>query len=165
MKKAPPASASGPEAMLGVGLQVAEAMRLLKDLMSGARKVDNLPAGWDYELPRLLRNYLTPGVGAPSEVSFNPTKTFHCEADTAMNRRPPAIGLAHELIHALHNSSGVNLALVERNGQNIEEIITTGMAPYNYEPLSDNMLRSKWPSDLGLRENYGITGSVRSASV
>ena len=70
-------------------------MTILQDLMSGKRTVANLPDGWDYELPRLLRNYLTPGTGSASLVEFNHTKTFHCLDDPAMHKRPPAIGLCH----------------------------------------------------------------------
>jgi hypothetical protein len=164
LKNAPPPGLPGSQAMFAVGLQTADAMGILKELMDGTRKVNNLPAGWDYELPRLLRNYLNPGSGGASTVSFNPTKTFHCEDDPAMNQRPPAIGLAHELLHALHNSRGVNLSLVKRNNENIEELITTGMAPYNFEELSDNKLRTQWPTRLELRENYFITGPVTSVS-
>jgi len=58
------------------------------------------------------------------------------------------------LIHALHNSSGVNLALVKKDSENIEELITTGMPPYNFEELSDNKMRSQWPQHLNLRMNY-----------
>lgn len=154
-QKAPARPGASPqEVMLKAGLQTAAAMGILQDLMAGRRPVSDLPADWDYELPRLLRNYLTPGRGAASKVSFNHMKTFHCIADPAMHRRPPAVGLAHELIHALHNSSGVNLAIVKKNNENIEELITTGMPPYNFEELSDNKMRTQWPTELSLRKNY-----------
>jgi len=148
------AGASPQDIMFNAGLQTRTAMSILQDLMSGKRSVTDLPPNWDYELPRLLRPYLTPGGGAASKVSFNHTKTFHCTDDPAMFKRPPAIGLAHELIHALHNSSGVNLALVKKDSENIEELITTGMPPYNFEELSDNKMRSQWPQHLNLRMNY-----------
>jgi hypothetical protein len=135
-------------------LQTTAAMSILQNLMAGTRPLTDLPKEWEHELPRLLRNYLTPGSGAASKVAFNHTRTFHCVNDPAMHRRPPAIGLAHELIHALHNSSGVNMKLVGKDGENIEEIITTGMPPYNFEELSDNKMRTQWPSHLALRTNY-----------
>lgn len=153
-KKPAPAGMSAQDVMLHAGLQTAAAMAILQDLLAGKRTVSNLPEDWDYELPRLLRNYLTPGTGAASVVKFNHTKTFHCLDDPAMHKRPPAIGLFHELIHAFHNSSGVNMALVKKDGENIEEIITTGMPPYNFEELSDNKMRTQWPSHLELRRNY-----------
>ncbi len=153
-KNPAPAGSSPQDIMFNAGLQTGTAMSILQDLMAGKRAVTNLPPDWDYELPRVLRPYLTPGGGAASKVSFNHTKTFHCTDDPAMFKRPPAIGLAHELIHALHNSSGVNLALVKKDGENIEELITTGMPPYNFEELSDNKMRSQWPQYLNLRMNY-----------
>ena len=61
---------------------------------------------------------------------------------------------AHELIHAPHNSNGVNMAPVKKNNENIEELITTGIPPYNFEELSDNKMRTQWPAELHLRHNY-----------
>ncbi len=142
------------EIMLKVGLDTAEKMRILKDLASGARPVTQLPAGWEKDLPRLLRNYMTPGAGSGSTVEFNATKTFHCVDDLAMHQRPPAVGLGHELIHALHNARGVRMGIVNANNEKLEEIITTGFPPYNFEEISDNKLRTQWPSFLHLRENY-----------
>ena len=98
---------------------------------------------------------MAPGRGTGSKVSFNTEKTFHCVNDPAMHKRPPAIGLAHELIHALHHSLGTSLVVVINVNENLEEVVTTGMAPYQYEPISDNKLRTQWPSRLEIRENYG----------
>jgi hypothetical protein len=36
----------------------------------------------------------------------------------------------------------------------LEELITAGMPPYNFEELSDNKMRTQWPSRLHLREDY-----------
>ena len=36
----------------------------------------------------------------------------------------------------------------------LEEIITTGFPPYNYEQFSDNKLRTQWFSHLELRLKY-----------
>lgn len=150
-----PGSVNTPGAvMMKIGLEVADKMQILKDLASGARPLSKLPAGWDKDLPRLLRNYMTPGTGSGSSVEFNHTKTFHCVDDPAMHRRPPAIGLGHELIHALHNAKGVRMGILNSNNEKLEEIITTGFPPYNYEEISDNKLRTQWPSFLHLRENY-----------
>jgi hypothetical protein len=154
MKKPAPQGASPQDQMMSVALQTAAAMQILQDLMAGTRSVSNLPADWDYELPRVLRQYLTPGSGGDSKVGFNCTATFHCAHDPAMHLRPPAIGLAHELIHALHNSQGKNMVLIAKNNENIEELITTGIPPYNYEDFSDNKMRTQWPRQLELRKNY-----------
>ncbi len=150
-----PIPRSGPQGvMMQVGLDTAEKMRILKDLASGAQPVTRLPNGWERDLPRLLRNYLTPGRGSGSTVNFNATRTFHCVDDPAMHQRPPAVGLAHELIHALHNARGVRMGIVNTNNEKLEEIITTGFPPYNFEEISDNKMRTQWPTYLHLRENY-----------
>jgi hypothetical protein len=154
-QKAPAApDASAHDVMLQAGVQTGVAVKMLQDLMAGKSTLLDLPADWKYELPRLLRRYLTPGPGSDSTVSFNHAKTFHCVGDPAMHQRPPAIGLAHELIHALHNSTGMNLSLVKKNEENIEELITTGIAPYNFEDLSDNKIRTGWPKMQELRTSY-----------
>ena len=44
--------------------------------------------------------------------------------------------------------------LVQKNNENIEELITTGVPPYNFEDLSDNKMRTQWPKNLELRKNY-----------
>jgi hypothetical protein len=137
------------------GMAIGTTIQTLKDLMSGACPVGKLQNDWLFHLPRLFRSYMTPGRGAGSTVNFNSTKTFHCVDDLAMYQRPPAVGLAHELIHALHNSQGINLALVVQNNQKLEEVVTTGMPPYNFEGISDNKMRTQWPTNLELRENYG----------
>jgi hypothetical protein len=36
----------------------------------------------------------------------------------------------------------------------LEELITTGMPPDNFEESSDNKMRTQWPSRLHLREDY-----------
>jgi hypothetical protein len=41
-----------------------------------------------------------------------------------------------------------------RNNENIEELITTGMPPYDFEELSDNKMRTQWPSHLHFRQDY-----------
>jgi len=136
------------------GLATGTTIQTLKDLMSGACAVTNLPPDWQFHLPRLFRSYMTPGRGAPSTVNFNSTKTFYCVDDPAMHQRPPAVGLAHELIHALHNSQGVNLGLVAQSNQKLEELVTTGLPPYNFESLSDNKMRTQWPTNMELRLKY-----------
>lgn len=142
-----------PGATAGAG-PVGTVTQTLNDLMSGVCPLAKLPGDWRFQLPRLLRAFLTPGRGADSTVNFNYEKTFSCKDDPAMHKRPPAVGLAHELIHALHNGQGMNMVLVANNGQNLEELITTGLPPYNFEALSDNKMRTQWPSNLALRLHY-----------
>ncbi len=145
--------------------QTAKAKGILRELMAGSLSVNQLPVGWDYELPRLLRQYLTPGPGGPATVKFNPEMTFACKDDPAMHERPPTMGLAHEMIHAMHAAEGTNMRLVSRNNQRLEELITTGMAPYQYEAISDNKMRTQWPSFVALRENYTTAAGTTRVKV
>ena len=96
-------------------------------------------------------------------MNFNPTATFHCKGDPAMHKRPPAIGLAHELIHALHAATGVDMWWVVKNNHRLEEVITTGMAPYQYEEISDNKMRAQWPTEIGLRKDYTTKAGTTKA--
>jgi hypothetical protein len=137
------------------GLQIAGTIQTLQDMMNGRITLDKIPADWRYHLPRLLRDHMTPGTGSDSTVNFNPTKTFNCPLDKAMHQRPPAVGLAHELIHSLHASQGLLMSLVRNpQGENLEELITTGLPPYHFEEISDNLLRTQWPQDMSIRTRY-----------
>lgn len=133
---------------------IANHVEALLMLASGEIPLSSLPDPWKNDLPRVLRNYLTPGPGASPTVKFNPLGTMHCPHNPPMHGRPPAIGLAHELIHALHCMRGVNQRDNRIGGEKLEEIITTGFPPYNFEEFSDNKLRTQWPSRLELREKY-----------
>lgn len=95
-----------------------------------------------------------PGWGLSPKVKFNPLGQWHCVHDPAMHQRPAAIGLAHELIHALHCMKGIDMGDVISGHEMLEEIITTGFPPYNFEEFSDNKFRTQWPSKLELREKY-----------
>ena len=149
-----PTKATATQTMAKADEMMVKAKTMLENLTTGSLKLSELPESWKFNVPRLLREHMDAGKGTGSKVSFNATKTFHCVNDPAMHQRPPAIGLAHELIHALHNSQGKGLGCVIQNNQNLEEVVTTGMAPYQYEPISDNKMRTQWPTRLELRHNY-----------
>ena len=140
--------------MAKVEREVANKAQVLEAFVSGTAHVTQLPAGWGEDLVRLLRNYLTPGSGSGSTVEFNTTDNFPCDRDPAFHRLPPAVCLGHELIHAFHNAKGVNMQIRNAKGEILEEIITTGLPPYNFEEFSDDKLRTQWPEHLHLRETY-----------
>jgi hypothetical protein len=48
------------------------------------------------DLMRFLKPWLRPGTGGGSRINWDPDKQLGCMGDT-MEKRPPAIGLAHEL--------------------------------------------------------------------
>jgi hypothetical protein len=108
------------------------------------------------DLIRLLKNYLTPGEGASCKIRFDPDAEYACELDAEGTRRPPAIGLAHELCHAWRNVSG--LRLFEDSTRSLvddDEIMTTGLPPYENEEVSENMFRAQWQGEqLQMRKDY-----------
>lgn len=94
----------------------------------------------------------TPGNGTTSEVGFNPD--YEPQYPGGESCRSPAIGLGHELIHAMHNGDGTNLGtyadstdLGVPGGSNHEEAQTIGRGAYANDPITDNALRR----DLGYK--------------
>ena len=134
------------------------AMGTLQDLMEGRlglALLAQLQPGWTYDLPRLLRNFLTPGRGGASVIQFNPADAKPCDEDPAMKNRPPAVALAHEMIHAWHNATGRSMRLAKAGPHKLEEVITTGLPPYNFEQYSDNKFRALWTTSfVQLRTHY-----------
>jgi hypothetical protein len=127
----------------------------LLDFAEGRLKLSDLSyfPGWESDLPRLLRPFLTPGRGCNSTVNYDPSNFKSCSLNPAMKNRNPLLSLAHELIHALHNGTGRNMR-VFTNKQNLEEIITTGLPPYNSEELSDNKFVAELGPNTMLRYEY-----------
>jgi hypothetical protein len=145
--------------------EIMNSMGFIQDLVDGRRTLADIPAEARHEYPRVFRDYLQAGRGSNCTVKCNPTESFPCSLDVAMKNRPPALGLAHELIHALHGMSGTNMRVSTDGRYNaagapaerLEEVITTGLPPYNFEPYSDNKLRALWDSKMGkveLRRKY-----------
>ena len=78
-----------------------------------------------------------------------------------MADRPPAIGLAHELIHAYHNQRGLQPGREQGDGTTtLYELLCTGLGPWAAEQISENAIRGQWPpnnnawprDDLNLRD-------------
>jgi hypothetical protein len=61
-----------------------------------------------------------------------------CTYDTPLGKRPAFIGLAHELIHCMHNVEGV-----KKPGYDEEERFTVGIGPYVAEIISENTIRAE----------------------
>lgn len=138
--------------MAHLGHNAMQARAILDEILSGKRT--DLPSGWAQDLQRLLRNHVPPGRGTNPTIGFDPDQTYPCDADPARKNRPPVIGLAHEMVHALRGMSGKMLEV--RNGSfDLEEVITTGFAPYNSEPFCENLFRSQFSGkQLIMRETY-----------
>jgi len=148
-----PAGADAQAVLAAQAHAAMRAMGMLQDLMDARLTLTQLPEDWQADLPRVLRPWLTPGRGADSTISFDPGDWKPCAIDPAMKNRHPALGLVHEMMHAYHSATGRNMR-VRHNNENLEEVITTGLPPYQYEEFSDNLFRTQLGPDIALRMKY-----------
>ena len=152
-KVATPAGADAQAVLAAHAHAAMRSMGVLKDLMDGKLTLAQLADDWKVDLPRVLRPWLTPGRGTDSTISFDPGDWKPCAIDPAMKNRHPALGLVHEMIHAYHSATGRNMRV--RNGnENLEEVVTTGLPPYQFEEFSDNRFRTELGPDVSLRMKY-----------
>jgi hypothetical protein len=121
---------------------------LLDDLASGkTTSVPSRSSGYavDDKLVRILRHWTDKGGGSSCGIYFDPNIVESCVGDT-MAKRPPAVGLAHELCHAWRNMTGLRLFDdAQACGFDDDEVMTTGIPPYSNERYSENLFRSQWP--------------------
>jgi type VI secretion system secreted protein VgrG len=90
----------------------------------------------------------TPGDGCGSTVRFNPDRTVVGDGSEDWHRRPPGVGLAHELIHANHSAHGTN------DFTPAGEDMAVGVAPYDTDPFTENRIRSEWYPPQPQRPSY-----------
>jgi hypothetical protein len=109
-----------------------------------------------------LDKFAERGPGASPAVLWKPT------GDVFANERPPAVGLAHELIHAYYTVRG------EQPGWELENATTVlfeykcvGLGPWAGAPVCENRVRSQW-WDAAVQkisntdhENYKAVGARR----
>jgi len=91
------------------------------------------------------------GGGSTSTVSFDvrdwsQNNVGEDQTANTLNDRPPAIGLAHELIHSYHNVRG------DQPGSDfgtysttLFELLCVGMGPWAAYPVTENAIRAAWP--------------------
>lgn len=72
------------------------------------------------------------------QITYNPDKTCLYDGSQNWHHRPPEIGLAHELIHAYHNDTGLDI------GDDIEEQRTVGLGPYIGTTITENDIRNDY---------------------
>ena len=136
------------------GQKATEARTFLDELIAGTRSLSDVPAEWKNDLQRLLRNFLRPGPGCSCNVYFNPNDFCAASGNAAVKNRPPTIGLAHEMVHAYRAMHGLTV-YVYYNGDDLEEVITSGFPPYQYEKFSENIFRTQYKGDeQRIRTNY-----------
>jgi hypothetical protein len=104
-------------------------------------------------LCRKLESWLDPDKGSPVTIEVDvKSDSVTCAIDGEKKKRPLAIGLAHELIHAYYSVTGTRLY---PEGTPEDEALTTGLPPENFRKYSENLFRSVWPADsLDLRLYY-----------
>ena len=108
---------------------------------------------------------ITPGQGLALTIEYNPfvEKT----GVKPWNERPPAIGLAHELIHAEQAAHGRMLRKLAANPGGPDpknpdkqdptyefELEAVGVPPYDTYPVSENKIRAEWNPPQTRRAYY-----------
>jgi uncharacterized Zn-binding protein involved in type VI secretion len=96
-----------------------------------------------------------PGKGSDSTVLFNPDRTKI--GSEKWETRPPALGLAHELVHADHAANGtIDVKPVANDSkpdpadpkksaqEKHEEVATVGIPPLDKGAFTENKMRAEW---------------------
>ena len=109
----------------------------------------------DFSDGAMLKPSGKPGAGSDSKVYFD----ADCGSigSQPWQKRPPAIGLAHELIHAEHGARGTIDTTEVQNDHKPdkyrnsgyastmkEEVRTSGIPPHDDGQFSENKIRSEW---------------------
>ena len=84
----------------------------------------------------------TPGTGCNVIVYYNSINWNPYGGSQPWMTRPPAIGLAHELVHALSGMSGTRARGADEDGINNREQQATGLAEWSHHEFSENRFRS-----------------------
>ena len=93
----------------------------------------------------------TPGPGADITVGYNPVEWNPYGGAEAWQTRPPAIGLAHELVHGWTGMYGTR-ALGQTDGVNRRELQATGLGEFVDAAFTENKFRAAF--GLPLRPEY-----------
>jgi hypothetical protein len=100
----------------------------------------------------LMKSDGKPGPGSDVTVEYNPGKTSTHTGEKDWMKRPPAIGLAHELIHAWADMKGIT----DRRGKSVSppgyERQAVGLNEFEDAILSENSFRAAF--GIPLRPRY-----------
>jgi hypothetical protein len=98
------------------------------------------------------------GPGSDSNVRFRVTKDPNDLTDPNAER-PPAVGLAHELIHAMYNAQGMQPGLeIYHFTTTLAEQICVGLGPWAKRSISENAIRAEWPPLGSLNDFWRLLG-------
>jgi hypothetical protein len=143
----------GPAIMQALDQAAAACLVKLNDLAEG--RYDPGSAEFNIGVRRILRNWLQPGRGTPCSVEINVERPSQCWSDRTNHMRYPTISMAHEMVHAWRFMTGKMLVWGGEMNQDLEEVIATGLPPYNYEKYSENIFRAQYPdAELEMRTSY-----------
>ncbi|WP_345058736.1 M91 family zinc metallopeptidase [Hymenobacter glaciei] len=109
---------------------------------------------------------ITPGAGQGLTVNYSPAREF-LGGQEEWQSRPPAIGLAHELIHAeqaaygrMRRGQAVNPGVVNKMDAtkptltSILELETVGVPPHDDYHVTENKIRAEWAAPQPIRPRY-----------
>lgn len=87
---------------------------------------------------------LNPGIGTNSLVEWS--QSTHITLTSGIRAaRPKAVGLSHELIHALYNATGQQMGVDNGHYSTVLfEYQCVGLGPWTTYPISENKVRSEW---------------------
>ena len=110
-------------------------------------KAEKLPSIDEMDiLSIVLEPHLRDGGGSAITIAYNPSLV---DAGGGAGRRPPQVGLAHELTHAYYHVRGIQLgheaSEAVANGGRLYELMAVGMPPFRNRPYSENKMRALIP--------------------
>lgn len=107
----------------------------------------------------------SPGAGTDARVHYNPNRERIGPEPWAT--RPPAIGLAHELVHADQAAHGTQRTGMDQNDakpdpanpgamdqEKVRELEAAGIAPHDGREHNENKIRSEWDPPQPQRNYY-----------
>jgi hypothetical protein len=121
----------------------------------------------EYDAPaeRFFKEEGVPGAGTNCCIGYNPT--LETIGNEPWATRPPAIALAHELIHAEQAAYGRMIRGRAQNGlpstmlnphrapeADIRELEAVGVPPHDHYAVNENKIRSEWNPPQPVREYY-----------
>lgn len=86
-----------------------------------------------------------PGAGNSSLVEWN-TGSLAITTTTGVHmQRSKSLGLAHELVHAAHSGTGIQMGIDNGNASTaLYEYMCVGLGIWNGQPFSENAIRAQW---------------------
>lgn len=92
----------------------------------------------------LLHSASPAGAGAGAGIKFNVRRENDNDPGDP-SFRPPAIGLSHELMHAMHYTRGTAAgADFGHFTTTAAELLFVGITPFQNEPVTENAIRAQW---------------------